>query len=110
MNSASLHPIRSIPLETMAALTRQSNQQHTFDAYAFPPPTSLTSSYTTCSSKESASSSLSGSKKGGLSRSRCVGSNLSALGGTASDTSIERRFYKSSPNEGWGYFVDTPDA
>ena len=109
MNSA-CHLTRSIPLEAMAALTLQSNQKLTFDAYTFPPPTSLTSSYATCSSKESASSSLPNYKKGGLSRSRCVSSNLSALGGTASESSIERQVYKSRPNEGWGYFVDTPNA
>ncbi len=46
-----------------------------------------------------------------LSRSRCV-TNLSALGGVASETSsISRRHsshYESSPNEAYGYFVDTP--
>lgn len=76
---------------------------------------SLTSSYCSYSSKESASSCISKSQVCGLSRSRCVG-NLSALGGTASDSSVKVKSqvsysYKFSPNanEGWGYFVDTPD-
>jgi len=38
-------------------------------------------------------------------------SNLSALGGSASETSIPRQAcYKSGPNKGWGYFVDTPST
>ena len=76
---------------------------------------SLTSSYCSYSSKESASSCISKSQVRGLSRSRCVG-NLSALGGMASDSSVKIKSqvsysYKFSPNanEGWGYFVDTPD-
>lgn len=77
---------------------------------------SLTSSYCSYSSKESASSCISKSQVlCGLSRSRCVG-NLSALGGMASDSSVKIKSqvsysYKFSPNanEGWGYFVDTPD-
>jgi len=37
-------------------------------------------------------------------------SNLSALGGHASETSIPRQAnYKSGPNQ-WGYFVDTPST
>ncbi|KAL3762030.1 hypothetical protein ACHAWU_002126 [Discostella pseudostelligera] len=49
----------------------------------------------------------------GLSRSRCV-HNLSALGSaTAADVSCSSRkipSYESSPNVGWGYFVDTPSG
>ena len=88
----------------------QSNQDTTtFDAFSFSPPASLTSSYASSSSNESASSSISKSQISGLSRSRCVG-NLSALGGAASETSTKRRkVAKSGPNQGWGYFVDTPD-
>jgi len=79
-----------------------------FGALSFSPPASLASSYCSSSSEESASSCISKSQVGGLSRSQCV-SNLSALGGTASVTSIKRQAsYKSGPNEGWGYFVDTP--
>lgn len=91
-------------------LMRLSIQDDTpsFGALSFSPPASLASSY--CSSREeSASSCISKSQQvGGLSRSQCV-SNLSALGGTASETSIKRQAScKSGPNEGWGYFVDTP--
>ena len=79
-----------------------------YDASSFAPPASLSSSYHSFSSQDSASSCLSQSKVGGLSRSRCI-SNLSALGGNASETSIPRQSsYKSGPNQGWGYFVDTP--
>lgn len=83
-------------------------EDSSFDASSFASHTSLSSSYDSYASHESASSFISSSKVGGLSRSRCM-SNLSALGGNASETSIPRQTsYKSGPNQGWGYFVDTP--
>eukprot|EP00985_Skeletonema_marinoi_P003869 scaffold1682_cov154-Skeletonema_marinoi.AAC.8 len=110
MNSAYRIPTQTITPEIISILMRQSNQDTTtFDAFSFSPPASLTSSYASSSSNESASSSISKSQISGLSRSRCVG-NLSALGGAASETSTKRRkVAKSGPNQGWGYFVDTPD-
>jgi hypothetical protein len=49
----------------------------------------------------------------GLSRNRCV-HNLSALGSaSAADVSCSSRkipSYESTPNVGWGYFVDTPSG
>mmetsp|Transcript_11976 Transcript_11976/g.20793 ORF Transcript_11976/g.20793 Transcript_11976/m.20793 type:complete len:128 (-) Transcript_11976:519-902(-) len=46
---------------------------------------------------------------GGLSRSRCA-HNLSALcsSSSAGSTSSSRQMFESGPNEGWGYYVDTP--
>ncbi len=86
-------------------------------SYTFPHPTSLVSSYCSTSTQESSTSSSSclsngRQKGGGLSRSRCV-TNLSALGGSAAETSIPRQRHgssKSGPNQHhheWGYFVDT---
>ena len=111
MNSADRIPTQSITPEMTSILMRQSNQDQdqTFDAFSFSPPASLTSSYASSSSSESASSYISKRHIGSLSRSRCVG-NLSALGGAASETSTKRRkVAKSGANQGWGYFVDTPD-
>ena len=100
----------STPVGMIAAsMMSISFDESSYDASSFP-PACLTSfrddgSY---SSVESASSCISKSQACGLSRSRCM-SNLSALGGHASETSIPRQTYcKSGPNQGWGYFVDTP--
>jgi hypothetical protein len=92
-----------------ASLMNVSFDDSSFDASSFAAQSSLSSSYDSYSSQESASSCISKSKVGGLSRSRCM-SNLSALGGQSSETSIPRQAsYKSGPNhQGWGYFVDTP--
>ena len=91
-----------------ASLMNVSFDDSSFDASSFAGQSSLSSSYDSYSSQESASSCISKSKVGGLSRSRCM-SNLSALGGQSSETSISRQAsYMSSPNQGWGYFVDTP--
>eukprot|EP00986_Skeletonema_menzelii_P020459 scaffold31224_cov166-Skeletonema_menzelii.AAC.2 len=110
MNSTYRNPTQTISPEMISELMRRCNQDASFDAASFSPPTSLTSSYSSYSSRESsASSCISKSQRAGLSRSRCVG-NLSALGGTASETSIKHcQIDKSRPNQGWGYFVDTPD-
>ncbi len=91
-----------------ASLMNLSFDDSSFDASSFAAQSSLSSSYDSYSSQESASSCISKSKVGGLSRSRCM-SNLSALGGQSSETSIPRQAsYKSYPNQPWGYFVDTP--
>ena len=113
MNSTYRNPTpQRISHEMISTLMRRCDLDTSFDAASFSsPPASWTSSYSSYSSGESsASSCISKSQKGGLSRSRCVGNNLSALGGIASETSIKRcQVPKSKPNEGWGYFVDTPD-
>lgn len=93
-----------------ASMMSTSFEDSSYDASSFASPASMASSYDSYSSQESASSCISKSKVGGLSRSRCM-SNLSALGGNASETSIPRQaYYKSGPNQGWGYFVDTPST
>jgi hypothetical protein len=100
------------PLDMIAAsmMCSMSFEDSTYDASSFPSPASLTSSHNSHSSQESTSSCISMRKVGGLSRSRCL-SNLSALGGHASETSILRQAaYKAGPNHGWGYFVDTPST
>mmetsp|Transcript_8532 Transcript_8532/g.17226 ORF Transcript_8532/g.17226 Transcript_8532/m.17226 type:complete len:104 (+) Transcript_8532:63-374(+) len=98
--------ISSTPAGMVAAMMSISFEESSYDASSFP-PASMASSYGSFSSQESASSCM--SKVGGLSRSRCM-SNLSALGGSASETSIPRQAnYKSGPNQ-WGYFVDTPST
>jgi len=104
------NPPQPISPEMISTLMHKCyNQDTTFDAFSFSSPASLTLSNASYSSKESASSCMSKSQIGGLSRSRCVG-NLSALGGSASETSIKRsQVYKSGPNQGWGYFADTPN-
>ena len=54
--------------------------------------------------------SLSSASQRGLSRSRCV-NNLSSLGCPSSEASDARQVsshYASGPNQGYGYFVDTP--
>lgn len=90
-----------------------------FDASSFSPPASLASSYGSDYVSQgggSASSSCtykSSRPVGGLSRSRCISSNLSALGGNASEASISRHKTNyaactTGPIEGWGYFADTP--
>ncbi len=103
----------SVPTPTgmiAASMTSISFEDSSYDASFFASPASLASSYDSYSSQDSASSCISKSKVGGLSRSLCV-SNLSALGGNASETSIPRQAsYKSGPNQGWGYFVDTPST
>eukprot|EP00986_Skeletonema_menzelii_P012405 scaffold6832_cov81-Skeletonema_menzelii.AAC.28 len=106
--SASISSVPTPPGMIAASMMSISFDDSSYDASFFAPPASLSSSYDSYSSQESASSCMSKSKVGGLSRSRCM-SNLSALGGNASETSIPRQtFYKSGPNQGWGYFVDTP--
>ena len=101
-----------------AAMMRLSLQDNAFDAassLATPSSSPSPSIYSFDSSQKSnASSSKSRSQNttGGLSRSRRI-SDLSALGGTASETSISRHHssqYAScpGPNAGWGYFADTP--
>ena len=99
----------SIPSEMISAATLQLMKMDIgFSAASFSPQESLASYSCSNSSQDSASSCISKSKVGGLSRSRCM-SNLSALGGKSSETSIPRQAsYKSSPNQPWGYFVDTP--
>ena len=108
MNNCS---ISTTPAGMLAAsmMMSISFEDSSYDASSFPaPPASLASSYESYSSLDSASSCISKSQVGGLSRSRCM-SNLSALGGNASETSIKRQAnYQSGPNQGWGYFVDTP--
>jgi len=91
-----------------ASMMSISFEESSYDASSFP-PASLALSYDgSYSSQDSASSFISKSRVCGLSRNRCM-SNLSALGGHASETSIPRQtYYKSGPNQGWGYFVDTP--
>ena len=108
MNSA--YRIPTPPDMIAASMMSLSFEDSSYDASSFAPPAtdSFASSYGSYSSQESASSCISKSQVGGLSRSRCI-SNLSALGGNASETSIPRQaFYKSGPNKGWGYYVDTP--
>ena len=77
-----------------------------FDIMA--PSPSIASSYNSQMSQASYSSSLSSQSNTGFSRSRCV-HNLSSLGGSSSaDHSGVRSTMQtsSSPNDGWGYFVD----
>eukprot|EP00984_Skeletonema_dohrnii_P002321 scaffold804_cov85-Skeletonema_dohrnii-CCMP3373.AAC.6 len=109
-SDASISSVPTPPGMIAASMMAVSFDDSSYDASAFAPPASLSSSYDSYSSLESASSCMSKSKVGGLSRSRCM-SNLSALGGSASETSIPRQAcYKSGPNKGWGYFVDTPST
>ena len=103
--------ISSTPVDMIAAsMMSISFEDSSYDASSFAPPASLALSYGSYSSQESTSSYISKSQVGGLSRSRCM-SNLSALGGSTFETTITRQRqadYKSGPNQGWGYFVDTP--
>ena len=123
-SATSYHRIR-----TLLSMHMSSQQTAAFDASSFsPPPSRLPSFYDSYSSQESASSPVSDnaqvprevfiskSQVGGLSRSRCIASNLSSLGSSASETSISRQPSKQiiscsscpSTKQGWGYFVDTP--
>ena len=115
-----------VPLEILLGRLSIQEWYSAFDASSFSPPSRLPSCYSSYSSKESATSSVSDTstsprgeagiskgKVGALSRSRCM-NDLSALGGHASETSISRQtkhasFPISYPNQCWGYFVDTPD-
>ena len=109
-SDASSSSVPTPPGMIAASMMSLSFEDSSYDASSFAPPASLASSYGSYSSQESASSCISKSQVGGLSRSRCM-NNLSALGGDASETSIPRQAsYKSGPNQGWGYFVDTPST
>ena len=90
----------------------------TFDSSAFEQqvmtPSPSYTSYNSLSSNQTPSQQATAK---GLSRSRCIHSNLSALGSSSSADSFgslssarQIPSYASSPNagEGWGYFVDTP--
>mmetsp|Transcript_27196 Transcript_27196/g.57391 ORF Transcript_27196/g.57391 Transcript_27196/m.57391 type:complete len:136 (-) Transcript_27196:583-990(-) len=102
-------------MSTMSYSSMSSNTQFELDCSRF---NSISPSPSFASSVSSFSSSAQyekrqGGMSGGLSRSRCA-HNLSALCSSSSSTeystlSSTRQMYESSgPNEGWGYFVDTP--
>ena len=86
------------------------------------PSSSYISSYHSASSQISSQASQSSSTGSSspvnwgrtLSRSPCIRHNLSALGSrdaaSESSCSYPRYQHKISPNEGWGYFADTPQA
>ena len=98
------------PSMIAASMMHVSFEDASFDASSFASHASLSSSFSSYSSQGTTSSCMSNRKAGGLSRSRCI-SNLSALGGSSSFSSIPRQAsykYKAGPNQGWGYFVDTP--
>lgn len=84
-----------------------SPQEFDFDCSGFAGGISPTPSYASSGFSSLSSANTQGSSNGGgLSRSR-VCQNLSALGGAAYEDST-RLTHASGPNEGWGYFVDTP--
>ena len=119
MNSVELaHQLRRIsidssssvpqPPEMLSACTTALNSQDfELDCSQFD-NMSQSSSFNSLSSQSSRSSIT-----GGLSRSRCVASNLSALGSSSaadySGRTTERRQLSTSSStiDGWGYFADT---
>lgn len=80
-----------------------------FDCIA-PSPSFASSSRCNLSSSQAGSHSKRDMIKGwgsNLSRSRCI-RNLSSLGSRSSSESIPISPPLAGPNEGWGYYVDTP--